>query len=108
MTRAGQPSLKSLVQTDVAHEGHEQQEAAQARAESAWRQAEDADSSHRRRLGANRGRPLVVAASGQARAAFLAQEQTQGVDADSVAGGGELALASGWWSAEEPRGLGVR
>ena len=90
---AGQPgSAKDCRQTDVTHERHEEEQAAQTSTEGAWFQVQGADIGDRGRFGLDRGWSFVVAAAWQACEAFLAEEEREGVDTEVMTGVGQFAL----------------
>jgi len=91
--RAGQVGLaQDLGQANSVQERHEEKEPTQACAERAGFQTQGAHIGDGGRFGAQRRRPFLVEASGQAGEAFFAQEHAEGVDADGVPGVGEFAL----------------
>jgi hypothetical protein len=81
-----------LVEAQRAHQGDEDEEAAQAGTKRAWPQVEFTDVGDGGEFGPSDGRPLVVASAGQAGKAFFAEEHGQGIDAERMAGRGQLAL----------------
>ena len=90
--RAGEIGpAEDVGQADVAHQRDEEPEAAEPGSEGARLQAQGADVRHGGRLGAGGLGPFLVEAPGQAREALLAEEDREGVDADVVPGGGQLA-----------------
>ncbi len=90
--RAGEIGpAEDLGQADVAHQRDEEPEAAEPGAEGARLEAQGADIGHGGRFGPGGPGPLLIEAAGQAREALLAEEGRQGIDADMVAGDGQLA-----------------
>ena len=90
---AGQLGLADdFVQTQFAHQGHEDEESAEAGAESAWLEIEGANIGNGGGFGPDDGGPFVVASARQAGEAFLMQKDGQGVDADGMPLGGQFAL----------------
>ena len=81
-----------LVQAQVAHQGHEDEQAAETRAEGAWLEVESADVGDGGDVGTDRLWSFVVASPRQAGEPFLMQQDRQRMDADGLAFGGELAL----------------
>ena len=80
------------MQAQVAHQRHEDEQSAQARAKGARRDFERANIGNGGGFGANDFGPLVIAPPGQPREAFLVQEDGQRMNAHRVAFGGEFAL----------------
>jgi len=79
-------------QIELAHQGDEEEEPADARAKGSRRQTQGPHIGHGRGLGLHPLRPLMLRPPGQAGEALLAKQHAQRVDTDRVAGLGQFPL----------------
>src|ERR1019366_1873245 len=79
-------------QIDAIQQGHKQEQSGQRGTEGPWGQIQAAHIGDVGNLRFDRRRALVVGAAGKTREALLTEQDSEGVDADGVAGGSEFAL----------------